>query len=85
MIYVSNLDQSNLATTVGAFKNINQAGIDAYFRPWIFRDIISYLILRAEDDTSVSGQASRELELIRKGDFKKKEKVIGLFLKEKFI
>jgi len=43
------------------------------------------LILRAEDDTSVSGQASRELELIRKGDFKKKEKVIGLFLKEKFI
>ena len=44
------------------------------FKPLIFLDIISYLILRDEDDTYVSGQASRELELIRKGDFKKKKK-----------
>jgi predicted lipoprotein len=42
------------------------------FTIWSRKDVIPYLIRRAEENTSVAGQTSRELQMI-KGEKKKEE------------
>jgi proline dehydrogenase len=45
----------------------------AKYLPWSSKDVMPYLIRRAEENTSVAGQTSRELGLI-KAEQKRKNK-----------
>jgi proline dehydrogenase len=50
---------------------------------WSSKDVMPYLIRRAEENTSVAGQTSRELGLIN-AEQKKKEKRINSCREKKF-
>jgi proline dehydrogenase len=45
--------------------NLADHNYNAKYLPWSSKDVMPYLIRRAEENTSVAGQTSRELGLIK--------------------